>query len=128
MSRQQWNVGFRTDSGPSRGNLGRPAFRPSFPSRDPVCYDRLTSKPVKLIGSWAALLKRRGPEGCRRTAYDFGGRQNAVEVSEAKSSVLNPAEAVCATAGRITLHRAASAARRSTRLDGSPERSKADRH
>jgi hypothetical protein len=48
ISRQQWNVGFRSDSDPSRGNLGRRAFRPIATSKRAACYVCSTSKPVKL--------------------------------------------------------------------------------
>ena len=40
------------------------AIRPSFPSRDPVCYDRLTSKPVvTVLPIKLGMIAKHGPIG-----------------------------------------------------------------
>jgi hypothetical protein len=49
ISSSQWSDGFGPDSGSSRGDSFRRAFRPIAASTVANYYDRLTSTPVKLI-------------------------------------------------------------------------------
>jgi hypothetical protein len=59
VSRSQWNGGFGADSGPSRGDPIRPAFRPMEASKSVVCYVRSTrigTGDTQSLNAWQARL------------------------------------------------------------------------
>ena len=88
ISRSQWNDGYGADSGPSRGDPCRRAYRPIEASKTVVCDVRNTSTPAVRFAPTVAIAVRlegrgrvRSQARCQRYLPDLKCRLQTVRAA-----------------------------------------------